>query len=157
MLGAAARAARRRVLGISAPAHRHARRTASRAADRRRSPGVPAASAAPPAGAVGGDGQRPAAHVPSRCLRRARGARGRGWRAAALLSVAQRVLVNVKTGRGALGEAALVPVTPLAALPAYALAFRRNAHWKGRSYPDPAHAEGRDRAHAQAFGPAAAR
>jgi glycosyltransferase involved in cell wall biosynthesis len=82
---------------------------------------------------------------------------GGAWRAAALLGLAQRVLVNVKTGRGALGEAALVPVTPLAALPAYALAFRRNARWKGRSYPDRAHAEGRARAHAQAFGPAAVR
>ncbi|HEY2268641.1 MAG TPA: glycosyltransferase family 2 protein [Streptosporangiaceae bacterium] len=61
--------------------------------------------------------------------------RGRAWQAAAVLGLAQRVLVNAKTGRGAPGEAALVPVTPLAALPVYALAFRRNARWKGRSYP----------------------
>jgi glycosyltransferase involved in cell wall biosynthesis len=60
---------------------------------------------------------------------------GRAWRAAAVLGLAQRVLVNAKTGRGAPGEAVLVPVTPLAALPVYALAFRRNARWKGRSYP----------------------
>jgi hypothetical protein len=60
--------------------------------------------------------------------------RGSLWRAAAILGVAQRVLVNAKTGRGAPGEAVLVPVTPLAALPVYALAFRRNARWKGRSY-----------------------
>jgi hypothetical protein len=53
----------------------------------------------------------------------------------------------LKTGRGALGEAALVPVTPLAALPAYALAFRRNARWKGRSYAAPADAQ----THAQPF------
>jgi len=66
--------------------------------------------------------------------------RGRVWRAAAVLGLAQRVLVNLKTGRGALGEAALVPVTPLAALPAYALAFQRAAEWKGRRYPDPARA-----------------
>ncbi len=64
--------------------------------------------------------------------------RGRAWRTAAVLGLAQRVLVNLKTGRGALGETALVPVTPLAALPAYALAFRREAEWKGRRYPDPA-------------------
>jgi glycosyltransferase involved in cell wall biosynthesis len=60
---------------------------------------------------------------------------GRGWRAAAVLGLAQRLLVNVKTGRRAPAEAVLVPVTPLAALPAYALAFRRTARWKGRRYP----------------------
>jgi glycosyltransferase involved in cell wall biosynthesis len=60
--------------------------------------------------------------------------RGRAWQAAAVLGLAQRVLVNAKTGRGAPAEAALVPVTPLAALPVYALAFRRTASWKGRSY-----------------------
>jgi glycosyltransferase involved in cell wall biosynthesis len=64
--------------------------------------------------------------------------RGRAWRTAAVLGLAQRVLVNAKTGRGAPGEAVLVPVTPLAALPVYALAFRRSARWKGRCYPDPA-------------------
>jgi glycosyltransferase involved in cell wall biosynthesis len=63
--------------------------------------------------------------------------RARAWRALAVLGLAQRVLVNLKTGRRALAEAALVPVTPLAALPAYALAFRRAAHWKGRRYPAP--------------------
>jgi glycosyltransferase involved in cell wall biosynthesis len=69
--------------------------------------------------------------------------RGRAWRAAAVLGLAQRVLVNAKTGRGAAGEAALVPVTPLAVLPVYALAFRRTARWKGRSYPaHPAHPAG---------------
>jgi len=60
---------------------------------------------------------------------------GPAWRVAAVLGLAQRILVNAKTGRGAPGEAVLVPVTPLAALPVYALAFRRNAQWKGRSYP----------------------
>ena len=62
---------------------------------------------------------------------------GRAWRTSAVLGLAQRILVNLKTGRGAPGEAALVPVTPLAALPVYVLAFRRNARWKGRCYPDP--------------------
>jgi glycosyltransferase involved in cell wall biosynthesis len=61
--------------------------------------------------------------------------RGRLWQTAAVLGLAQRVLVNAKTGRGTPGEAALVPVTPLAALPVYALAFRRKTRWKGRSYP----------------------
>jgi hypothetical protein len=56
------------------------------------------------------------------------------WRVIAALGLAQRMLVNLKTGRHALAEAALVPVTPLAALPAYALAFRRTARWKGRRY-----------------------
>jgi glycosyltransferase involved in cell wall biosynthesis len=68
--------------------------------------------------------------------------RDRAWRVAAVLGLAQRVLVNVKTGRGALAEAALVPVTPLATLPAYALAFRRTAHWKGRPYPGRHHVTG---------------
>ena len=63
--------------------------------------------------------------------------RGTAWRAIAALGLAQRLLVNIKTGRGALAEAALVPVTPIAALPAYALACRRAASWKGRRYPDP--------------------
>jgi glycosyltransferase involved in cell wall biosynthesis len=71
--------------------------------------------------------------------------RSRLWRAAAVLGLAQRLLVNAKTGRGTAAEAALVPVTPLAALPAYALAFRRNARWKGRCYPARLPAPGRRR------------
>ena len=69
--------------------------------------------------------------------------RGPAWQAAVVLGLAQRVLVNLKTGRGAPCEAALVPVTPLAALPAYALAFRREAKWKGRRYPDPSRVSAR--------------
>jgi glycosyltransferase involved in cell wall biosynthesis len=57
------------------------------------------------------------------------------WRAAAFLGVAQRLLTNAKTGRGAYLESALVPVTPLAALPVFAVAARERARWKGRSYP----------------------
>ncbi|WP_229789247.1 glycosyltransferase family 2 protein [Pilimelia terevasa] len=60
--------------------------------------------------------------------------RGGAWRAAALLGLAERLLVNAKTGRGAYAEAALVPVTAPAALPVYALALRRTARWKGREY-----------------------
>jgi Glycosyl transferase family 2 len=71
--------------------------------------------------------------------------RGRAWRAAAVLGLAQRVLVNAKTGRRAPAEAALVPVTALAALPVYALAFRRTASWKGRSYPGRYNVPGRRR------------
>jgi Glycosyl transferase family 21 len=70
--------------------------------------------------------------VPWLLLRRAR-----TWRVIAALGLAQRLLVNLKTGRRALAEAALVPVTPLAVVPAYALAFRRAAQWKGRRYPGP--------------------
>jgi glycosyltransferase involved in cell wall biosynthesis len=57
------------------------------------------------------------------------------WRVIGALGLAQRLLVNLKTGRRAPAEAALVPVTPLAALPAYVLAFRRAATWKSRRYP----------------------
>jgi glycosyltransferase involved in cell wall biosynthesis len=61
--------------------------------------------------------------------------RGRAWQAAAVLGLAERLLVNAKTGRGAYFEAALVPVTALAALPVFLVALRRTARWKGRSYP----------------------
>lgn len=60
--------------------------------------------------------------------------RGRAWQAAAVLGLAERVLTNAKTGRGAYAEAALVPFTPLAALPVYAVAARKKARWKGREY-----------------------
>ena len=56
------------------------------------------------------------------------------WRAAALLGLAERVLVNAKTGRGAYWEAALVPIIAPAALPIYRRGLRRTAVWKGRHY-----------------------
>jgi len=59
---------------------------------------------------------------------------GRVWQVAAVLGLAERLLVNAKTGRGAYAEAALVPVTAPAALPVYLLGLRRAARWKGRSY-----------------------
>ncbi len=59
---------------------------------------------------------------------------GRGWQIAALLGLAERVLVNAKTGRRAYAEAALVPITAPAALAVYAVALRRTARWKGRTY-----------------------
>ncbi|MEV0454144.1 glycosyltransferase [Catellatospora methionotrophica] len=60
--------------------------------------------------------------------------RGGAWRAAALLGLAERVLSNAKTGRGAYAEAALVPFTAPAAVPVYLTALRRTAVWKGREY-----------------------
>jgi hypothetical protein len=60
--------------------------------------------------------------------------RGRAWRTAAILGLVERLLTNAKTGRRAFAEAALVPVTPLAALPVYGVALRRGARWKGRVY-----------------------
>jgi glycosyltransferase involved in cell wall biosynthesis len=63
--------------------------------------------------------------------------RSRAWRVIAALGLAQRLLVNIKTGRRALAETALVPVTPLAAIPAYTLAGRRAVRWKDRRYPRP--------------------
>jgi glycosyltransferase involved in cell wall biosynthesis len=59
---------------------------------------------------------------------------GRSWQLAAALGLAQRALVNAKTGRGSYAEVALVPVTAIAAVPAYLLAVRRHATWKGRRY-----------------------
>ncbi|GHJ48813.1 hypothetical protein Cs7R123_61550 [Catellatospora sp. TT07R-123] len=61
--------------------------------------------------------------------------RGAAWRVAALLGLAERLLANAKTGRGAYAEAVLVPFTAPAALPVYAVALRRTAVWKGRRYP----------------------
>jgi hypothetical protein len=58
----------------------------------------------------------------------------RGWRVVAALGLVERLLVNAKTGRGSWAEAALVPVTAPAALPVYAVAWRRAARWKGREY-----------------------
>jgi hypothetical protein len=60
---------------------------------------------------------------------------GWAWPTAAILGLAERVLVNAKTGRRGYAEAALVPITALAALPVYAVALRRTARWKGRIYP----------------------
>jgi hypothetical protein len=61
--------------------------------------------------------------------------RGPLWRVAAGLGLAERLLVNAKTGRRDWWEAALVPVTAPAALPVFLLALRRRARWKGRTYP----------------------
>ena len=62
-------------------------------------------------------------------------ARGRrGWGLLLVLGVAERVLVEVKTGRRTVWQAALTPLSPLAAAPIVARALRRKQRWKGRVY-----------------------
>jgi Glycosyl transferase family 2 len=61
----------------------------------------------------------------------------RGQKVLILLGLLERLLVNLKTGRtrpADLLEVLLTPVTPLAALPVYLLAFRKSYRWKGREY-----------------------
>lgn len=60
---------------------------------------------------------------------------GRTWRLAASLGLVERLLVNIKTGRGSYREVALVPFIAPAALPVYLIALRRRTEWRGRSYP----------------------
>ncbi len=53
------------------------------------------------------------------------------------LGLLERLMVNLKTGRtrrADLLELALTPLTPLAALPVYVLAWRKTYLWKGREY-----------------------
>lgn len=62
---------------------------------------------------------------------------GRAHWALRLLGPAERILVNLFTGRrraADLGEGLLVPLTLPAALPAYRLALRARVTWKGRAY-----------------------
>jgi hypothetical protein len=62
-------------------------------------------------------------------------ARGRrGWSLLLVLGVAERVLVEIKTGRRTVWQAALTPLSPLAAAPIVARALRRKQRWKGRVY-----------------------
>lgn len=64
-------------------------------------------------------------------------ARGRAHWALRLLGPAERLAVNLLTGRRApadLLESALVPLTLPSALPAYWLALRAQVGWKGRTY-----------------------
>lgn len=67
-------------------------------------------------------------------LRLAARPRSTAARAALALGLVERLAVNAKTGRRARWEAALVPVTPLVALPVYARAAGRTQQWKGRTY-----------------------
>ncbi len=59
---------------------------------------------------------------------------GPRWRISALLALAERVIANRLTGRGAYAESLLVPFTATAAIPVYAKGFQRTARWKGRDY-----------------------
>lgn len=61
--------------------------------------------------------------------------RRRGWLVPVVLGVAERALVEIKTGRRAVGQALLTPLSPLAAGPLVARALRGNHSWKGRVYP----------------------
>lgn len=61
--------------------------------------------------------------------------RGRCWRLALWSALLHRALLNLVTGRGSLFEILLVPGTPVAALPAYLVAWRDTAAWRGREYP----------------------
>jgi hypothetical protein len=59
----------------------------------------------------------------------------RVWALPLLLGVAERVLVEAKTGRRAWWQAGLAPLSPLAALPVVARALRGSQRWKGRVSP----------------------
>ncbi len=61
--------------------------------------------------------------------------RRRGWLVPLALGLAERALVEIKTERGAVWQALLIPLSPLAAAPIVARALRRNQRWRGRVYP----------------------
>ncbi|MET0863907.1 MAG: glycosyltransferase [Nakamurella sp.] len=56
------------------------------------------------------------------------------WRVAALLGIAERLLVEAKTGGRDWPAALLVAASPVAAFPVVVRAMRRRQVWKGRSY-----------------------
>lgn len=56
------------------------------------------------------------------------------WRLAAALGVAERVLVEAKTGGRDWAAAAVVSASPIAAVPVVRQALRREQIWKGRRY-----------------------
>ena len=60
--------------------------------------------------------------------------RRRAWLVPLMLGVAERALVEVKTGRRAVWQALLTPLSPLAAAPIVARSLRGNQDWKGRRY-----------------------
>ncbi|HEY2278538.1 MAG TPA: glycosyltransferase [Streptosporangiaceae bacterium] len=61
--------------------------------------------------------------------------RRRGWLVPLALGLAERALVEIKTERGAVWQALLIPLSPLAAAPIVARSLRRNQRWRGRVYP----------------------
>jgi cellulose synthase/poly-beta-1,6-N-acetylglucosamine synthase-like glycosyltransferase len=74
-------------------------------------------------------------HVLAYTLPCAMAVRRPGWALPLLLGVAERALVEAKTGRQAWWQAALAPLSPLAALPILARALRGSQCWKGRVSP----------------------
>ncbi len=60
--------------------------------------------------------------------------RRRGWGLVLALGIAERALVEIKTERRTVWQAALIPLSPLAAAPIVARALRRDQRWKGRVY-----------------------
>jgi hypothetical protein len=56
------------------------------------------------------------------------------WRAATVLGIAERVLVEAKTGGRDWAGAASVGLSPLAALPVVGQSLRSRQVWKGRAY-----------------------
>jgi Glycosyl transferase family 21 len=65
------------------------------------------------------------------------GIRSRRWRVAAVLGIAERLLVEAKTGGRDWPAALLVSLSPLASIPVVRQAVRRRQTWKGRSYDLP--------------------
>ena len=61
--------------------------------------------------------------------------RRRGWLIPLALGLAERALVEIKTERGAVWQALLIPLSPPTAAPIVARALRRNQRWRGRVYP----------------------
>ncbi len=59
----------------------------------------------------------------------------RRWVFPLVLGVAERAVVELKTGRRSVWQAVLSPLSPLAAVPVIARALRGNRPWKGRVYP----------------------
>ena len=56
------------------------------------------------------------------------------WGFPLVLGVAERALVDIKTGRGTGWQAALTPLSPLAAVPIIVRALRASQRWKGRIF-----------------------
>lgn len=61
--------------------------------------------------------------------------RDRRWLVALAAAAVERAAVEAKTGRRQWWQAALSPLSPLAAVPVFAQAMRRRQHWRGRVYP----------------------
>jgi hypothetical protein len=60
--------------------------------------------------------------------------RRRRWLLPAVVAILERLLVEAKTGRRHWAQAALTPVSPLAATPVVWRSLRRDQVWKGRTY-----------------------